>query len=104
MLGAADPSSGTVAVHEVIRGLGALLKEKWKPLRTIVIASWDAEEVGTVLSPKFSDCFFCYSTALLVAPSGAKTLRNGFKNTLLPMSTLTPQCLGQHSGPLVRLC
>lgn len=46
VLGAADPSSGTVAVNEVIRGLGALLKEEWKPLRTIVIASWDAEEVG----------------------------------------------------------
>ena len=47
VLGAADPSSGTVAVHELIRGLGALLKEGWKPLRTIVIASWDGEEVGS---------------------------------------------------------
>ena len=46
VLGAADPSSGTVSLHEVVRGLGALLKEGWKPLRTIVIASWDAEEVG----------------------------------------------------------
>lgn len=46
VLGAADPSSGTVGVHEVVRGLGALLKEGWKPLRTIVIASWDAEEVS----------------------------------------------------------
>ena len=46
VLGAVDPSSGTVSVHEVIRGLGALLKEGWKPLRMIVIASWDAEEVG----------------------------------------------------------
>ena len=27
--------------------MGALLKEGWKPLRTIVIASWDAEEVGS---------------------------------------------------------
>jgi N-acetylated-alpha-linked acidic dipeptidase len=46
VLGAADPSSGTVASHEVIRGLGSLLQEGWKPLRTIVIASWDAEEVS----------------------------------------------------------
>lgn len=45
-MGAADPSSGTVATHEVIRGLGSLLKEGWKPLRTIIIASWDAEEVS----------------------------------------------------------
>lgn len=46
VLGAADPSSGTVSVHEVVRGLGALLQEGWKPLRTILITSWDAEEVG----------------------------------------------------------
>jgi len=45
VLGATDPTSGTASVHEVIRGLGAMLKEGWKPLRTIMIASWDAEEV-----------------------------------------------------------
>ncbi len=50
VLGAVDPVSGTVAVHELVRGLGALLKEGWKPLRTIVIASWDAEEVGKLLT------------------------------------------------------
>jgi N-acetylated-alpha-linked acidic dipeptidase len=46
VLGAVDPSSGTASVHELVRGLGALLEEGWKPLRTIVIASWDGEEVG----------------------------------------------------------
>ncbi|KAJ7228374.1 hypothetical protein GGX14DRAFT_692427 [Mycena pura] len=45
VMGAADPSSGTASVHEVIRGLGALIKKGWKPLRTILICSWDAEEV-----------------------------------------------------------
>lgn len=43
--GAADPTSGTVSVVEIIRGLGSLLRAGWTPLRTIVIASWDAEEV-----------------------------------------------------------
>lgn len=46
VLGAVDPSSGTVSVHEAIRGFGHLMKKGWKPLRTIVIASWDAEEVS----------------------------------------------------------
>jgi N-acetylated-alpha-linked acidic dipeptidase len=46
-MGAADPTSGTVSLHEVIRGYGALLKHGWKPLRTILFASWDAEEVFT---------------------------------------------------------
>lgn len=44
--GAADPTSGTVSLLEVVRGLGALVRRGWKPLRTLVIASWDAEEVG----------------------------------------------------------
>lgn len=47
-MGAADPTSGTVSLHEVVRGLGALYKRGWKPLRTIVIASWDAEEVSVI--------------------------------------------------------
>lgn len=46
VLGASDPSSGTVSVHEMVRGFGALIKKGWKPLRTIVIASWDAEEAS----------------------------------------------------------
>jgi Zn-dependent M28 family amino/carboxypeptidase len=46
VLGSADPTSGTASMHETIRGLGELLRKGWKPLRTIVIASWDAEEVS----------------------------------------------------------
>ena len=46
VLGAADPTSGTASIHETIRGFGALVKQGWKPLRTIVIASWDGEEVS----------------------------------------------------------
>jgi len=45
VMGAADPTSGTASLHEVVRGLGALLRRGWKPRRTIVIASWDGEEV-----------------------------------------------------------
>ena len=45
VMGAADPTSGTASLHEVVRGLGALLRKGWKPQRTIVVASWDGEEV-----------------------------------------------------------
>jgi len=48
VMGATDPTSGTVSLHEVVRGLGALTRRGWKPLRTIVIASWDAEEVSII--------------------------------------------------------
>lgn len=46
VMGAADPTSGTVSLHEVVKGFGTLLKNGWKPLRNVVIASWDAEEVS----------------------------------------------------------
>ncbi|KAJ7068555.1 hypothetical protein C8F01DRAFT_1227625 [Mycena amicta] len=57
VLGATDPSSGTASVHEVIRGLGALLKTGWKPLRTILICSWDAEEYGLIGSTEWVEDF-----------------------------------------------
>jgi N-acetylated-alpha-linked acidic dipeptidase len=44
-MGAGDPTSGTVSMVEVIKGYGALLRQGWKPLRTVMFASWDAEEV-----------------------------------------------------------
>ncbi|PPQ63426.1 hypothetical protein CVT24_004936 [Panaeolus cyanescens] len=57
VMGAADPTSGTSSVHEVVRGLGHLLRNGWKPLRTIVIASWDAEEYGLIGSTEWGEDF-----------------------------------------------
>jgi len=57
VLGATDPSSGTVSVHEMVRGFGALVKKGWKPLRTIVIGSWDAEEYGLIGSTEYGEDF-----------------------------------------------
>ena len=54
-MGAADPTSGTVSLHEVIRGFGTLLKNGWKPLRNIVIISWDAEEVSATMIVRLQD-------------------------------------------------
>lgn len=47
--------------------------------------------------------FFCHSTASLAAPSGAKTLRNGYKNMSSPILTSTQQCLARNSGPALHL-
>ncbi|KJA29916.1 hypothetical protein HYPSUDRAFT_31952 [Hypholoma sublateritium FD-334 SS-4] len=57
VMGAADPTSGTVSLHEIIRGYGALLRKGWKPLRTIVFASWDAEEYGLIGSTEWGEDF-----------------------------------------------
>jgi N-acetylated-alpha-linked acidic dipeptidase len=42
--GAVDPSSGTAALLETARALGAAVKQGFRPRRTIVFANWDAEE------------------------------------------------------------
>ncbi|KIM91172.1 hypothetical protein PILCRDRAFT_1366 [Piloderma croceum F 1598] len=57
VMGAADPTSGTVSMHEVIRGFAYLLNNGWKPLRTIVFASWDAEEYGVIGSTEYGEDF-----------------------------------------------
>ncbi len=53
--GAVDPNSGTTAMLEAVRGVGALLKTGWKPKRTIVFASWDAEEEGLIGSTEWAE-------------------------------------------------
>jgi hypothetical protein len=51
--GAVDPSSGSAALLELARVFGELLKTGWRPRRTIVLASWDAEEYGLVGSTEW---------------------------------------------------
>jgi N-acetylated-alpha-linked acidic dipeptidase len=51
--GAVDPSSGTAAMLESVHGIGALLRQGWRPKRTIVFCSWDAEEQGLMGSTEW---------------------------------------------------
>ncbi|CRG90248.1 glutamate carboxypeptidase II [Talaromyces islandicus] len=51
--GAGDPNSGSAALNEVVRSFGTALKAGWKPLRTIVFASWDGEEYGLIGSTEW---------------------------------------------------
>jgi len=53
--GAVDPNSGTAALLETVHGVGELLKSGWKPKRTIVFASWDAEEEGLMGSTEWGE-------------------------------------------------
>jgi N-acetylated-alpha-linked acidic dipeptidase len=41
----------------MVRGFGKLLSKGWKPLRTIVLASWDAEEYGLIGSTEWTEDF-----------------------------------------------
>jgi N-acetylated-alpha-linked acidic dipeptidase len=42
--GAEDPTSGQVALLEEARAIGELVKQGWKPKRTIIYCAWDGEE------------------------------------------------------------
>jgi N-acetylated-alpha-linked acidic dipeptidase len=53
--GAVDPNSGTSAMLEVARGLGQLVKNGWRPRRTIILGSWDAEEQGLIGSTEWAE-------------------------------------------------
>jgi N-acetylated-alpha-linked acidic dipeptidase len=44
VFGGVDPSSGSASLMETARAFGELARTGWKPRRTIVFASWDAEE------------------------------------------------------------
>jgi N-acetylated-alpha-linked acidic dipeptidase len=53
--GAEDPTSGMVAVLEEGRALGELLKQGWKPKRTIILCAWDGEEPGLLGSTEWAE-------------------------------------------------
>ena len=54
-MGAADPISGHVAMMEEARAIGALAKSGSHPRRTIIYASWDAEEPGLLGSTEWAE-------------------------------------------------
>ncbi|CAH0014388.1 unnamed protein product [Clonostachys rhizophaga] len=110
--GASDPNSGSAVINEVIRGVGKALEAGWKPLRTIVFASWDGEEYGLIGStewveeylPWIQDANVAYIN-LDVAVSGDvfhggatptlhKLLRDSVGKVLSPNQTIEGQTIG----------
>jgi N-acetylated-alpha-linked acidic dipeptidase len=53
--GGVDPSSGTAAMLELTRNLGAMLKQGIRPKRTLVICSWDGEEYALTGSTEWGE-------------------------------------------------
>jgi len=67
VMGAADPTSGSATVHEIVEGFSVLLEKGWKPLRTILFASWDAEEYGLIGSTEWGEDFAPWIASHVVA-------------------------------------
>ncbi|XP_068786631.1 putative N-acetylated-alpha-linked acidic dipeptidase isoform X3 [Struthio camelus] len=55
VFGGIDPQSGAAVVHEIVRSFGKLKKEGWRPRRTVLFASWDAEEFGLLGSTEWAE-------------------------------------------------
>nr|XP_056714911.1 N-acetylated-alpha-linked acidic dipeptidase 2-like [Euleptes europaea] len=55
VFGGIDPTTGAAVLQEVARSFGKMVKKGWKPRRTIVFASWDAEEFGLLGSTEWAE-------------------------------------------------
>ncbi|KAL7943158.1 Zn-dependent exopeptidase [Trichoderma barbatum] len=65
--GASDPNSGSAVLNEAVRSIGKALEAGWKPLRTIVFASWDGEEYGLIGSTEWVEEYLPWLTDANVA-------------------------------------
>ena len=55
VFGAWDPLAGNVALMAEAKAIGTLLKQGWRPQRTLVYASWDGEEPGLLGSTEWAE-------------------------------------------------
>ncbi|KAG8453051.1 hypothetical protein GDO86_004748 [Hymenochirus boettgeri] len=55
VFGGIDPQSGAAVVNEIVRSVGKLHKQGWRPRRTMMFASWDAEEFGLLGSTEWAE-------------------------------------------------
>ena len=55
VFGAADPLSGNVAEMSEAKAIGGLVKQGWRPKRTIVYLGWDGEEPGLLGSTEWAE-------------------------------------------------
>jgi N-acetylated-alpha-linked acidic dipeptidase len=55
VFGATDPLAGNVALMAEAKSIGNLVKQGWRPRRTLVYASWDGEEPGLLGSTEWAE-------------------------------------------------
>src|SRR4029434_4947204 len=55
VFGGVDPSSGSTVLMETARVLGSLARAGYRPARTIILASWDAEEFALASSTEWGE-------------------------------------------------
>ncbi len=78
MFGAWDPLAGNVALMAEAKAIGALLKQGWRPQRTLVYASWDGEEPGLLGSTEWAETHAAELQAKAVLYLNSDTNGRGF--------------------------
>ena len=79
--GGVDPSSGSAALMELARGLGALAQSGWRPKRSILFASWDAEEFALTSSTEWGEQYADRLTRHAVAYVNVDSAASGSRFT-----------------------
>jgi N-acetylated-alpha-linked acidic dipeptidase len=108
VFGGVDPSSGTASMMELTRALGELKKHGIRPRRTMVICSWDGEEVGLTGSTEWGEQFADELRSKAVAYINVDEAASGpnFHGqavaSLAPMLAETAQTLQDPSGKTLR--
>ena len=104
VFGGVDPSSGTASMMELTRALGELKKQGMRPRRTLVVCSWDGEEVGLTGSTEWGEQFADELRAKAVAYINVDEATSGpnFHGqavaSLAPMLEETTRTLNDPSG------
>jgi N-acetylated-alpha-linked acidic dipeptidase len=104
VFGGVDPSSGTASMMELTRALGDLAKNGMRPRRTIIVCSWDGEEVGLTGSTEWGEQFADELRAKAVAYINVDEATSGpnFHGqavaSLAPMLEETTRTLNDPSG------
>lgn len=104
--GGVDPSSGSAALMELARTLGDLRRSGWQPKRSILFASWDAEEFTLTSSTEWgeqhADRLRREAIAYINVDSAASGSR--FTATAVPaLNRLITEAAGEVRDPIARV-
>jgi len=86
--GGVDPSSGSAALMELARTLGSLARNGWRPKRSILFASWDAEEFTLTSSTEWGEQHQAWLRERAVAYLNVDSAASGSKLTAVAVPAL----------------
>ena len=104
--GGVDPSSGSAALVELARTLGELTRDGWRPKRTILFASWDAEEFTLTSSTEWGEEHEQKLAAGAVAYLNVDSAASGphFAAAAVPsLNRLIAECASEVRDPRLRI-